>query len=68
MREVNGVYTQAFNRRHRRMGRLLQGRFKAILVDQNASLLELARYIVLIWARGQESLIGAATCPRWGRR
>lgn len=47
MREVNGVYTQAFNRRHRRVGHLLQGRYKAILVDQDSYLMELSRYIVL---------------------
>lgn len=47
MREVNGVYTQGFNRRHRRVGHVLQGRYKATLVDQDAYLLELARYIVL---------------------
>lgn len=27
MRRLNGVYTQAFNRRHRRVGHVLQGRF-----------------------------------------
>ena len=47
MRQLNGVYTQASNRRHRRVGHLFQGRFKAILVDHDAYLLELARYIVL---------------------
>jgi len=47
MREVNGVYTQGFNRRYRRVGHVLQGRYKAILVDQDTYLLELARYIVL---------------------
>ena len=31
---VNGVYTQAFNQRHALVGRLFQGRFKAILVDR----------------------------------
>lgn len=46
MRQLNGVYTQASNRRHRRVGHLFQGRFKAILVDKDAYLLELARYIV----------------------
>jgi REP element-mobilizing transposase RayT len=30
MRHLNGVYTQEFNRRHGRVGHLLQGRFKAI--------------------------------------
>ncbi|MDT8385239.1 MAG: transposase [Gammaproteobacteria bacterium] len=47
MRQLNGVYTQANNRRHRRVGHLFQGRFKAILVDSDAYLLELARYVVL---------------------
>ncbi|NVK43915.1 MAG: transposase [Oceanospirillaceae bacterium] len=47
MRQLNGVYTQRFNRQHRRVGHLLQGRYKAILVEKDAYLLELARYIVL---------------------
>jgi len=47
MRHLNGIYTQGFNRRHERVGHLLQGRFKAILVEKEAHLLELARYVVL---------------------
>lgn len=47
MRHVNGVYSQLFNKRHRREGHLLQGRFKAILVEKESYLLEVARYIVL---------------------
>jgi len=47
MRQLNGLYTQGFNRRHRRVGHLFQGRFKAILVEKDAHLLELARYLVL---------------------
>lgn len=47
MRQLNGVFTQYSNRRHRRVGHLFQGRFKAILVDSDAYLLELSRYIVL---------------------
>lgn len=47
MRQLNGVYTQRFNRRHNKVGHLFQGRFKAILVEQEPYLLELARYIVL---------------------
>ena len=47
MRHLNGVYTQEFNRRHRRTGHVFQGRFKAILVERDAYLLELARYVVL---------------------
>ena len=47
MRQLNGVYTQRFNRRHKKVGHLFQGRFKAILVEQDRYLLELARHIVL---------------------
>ncbi len=47
MRQLNGVYTQGFNRRHRKVGHLFQGRYKAILVERDSYLLELARYIVL---------------------
>jgi len=47
MRELNGVDTQAFNRRRARIGHVLQGRFKGLLVDKDAYLLELCRYVVL---------------------
>ena len=47
MRQLNGVYTQAFNRRHRRSGHLFQGRFKAILIQKDTHLLEVCRYVVL---------------------
>lgn len=47
MRHVNGVYTQAFNRRHGKVGHLFQGRFKAILVDTDGYLLQLCRYVEL---------------------
>lgn len=47
MRQLNGVYTQKFNRKHRRVGHLYQGRYKAILVDKDAYLLEVGRYILL---------------------
>jgi hypothetical protein len=32
MRQINGVYTQTYNRRHHKVGHLFQGRFKAILL------------------------------------
>jgi len=47
MRHLNGVYTQLYNRRHRRPGHIFQGRYKAILVDKDNYLLELCRYVVL---------------------
>jgi putative transposase len=53
MKYLNGTYTQYFNRRHQRVGHVFQGRFKAILVQKEAYLLELARYIVLNPVRAQ---------------
>lgn len=47
MRQLNGVYTQTFNRNHNRVGHVFQGRYRAILVEKQNYLLELARYIVL---------------------
>lgn len=47
MRQLNGVYTQRFNRVHGRVGHVFQGRYKAILVERDSYLLELARYVVL---------------------
>ncbi len=47
MARLNGAYTQYFNRRHARVGHVLQGRFKAIVVERESYLLELARYIPL---------------------
>ncbi len=47
MRQLNGIYTQRFNRKHKRVGHVFQGRYKAIIVQKETYLLELSRYIVL---------------------
>lgn len=47
MRQLNGVYTQLFNQRHRRTGHLLQGRYHAIVIQKDTHLLEVCRYVVL---------------------
>jgi len=47
MRQLNGEYTQSYNRRHQKPGHIFQGRFKAILVQKENYLLELSRYVVL---------------------
>jgi len=47
MRQLNGIYTQRFNRKHTMVGHVFQGRFKAVLVDKENYLLELCRYVVL---------------------
>ena len=78
MRQLNGVYTQYHNRRHHHTGHLFQGRYKAILVDKEAYLLELTRYVVLnpIGAKMIENMndwpwssylamIGATEPPNW---
>ena len=47
MRHVDGLYTQRFNRYHKRDGALFRGRYKAILVDENEYLSQVVRYIHL---------------------
>jgi len=78
MRQLNGVFTQWSNRRHRRSGHLFQGRFKAVLVDADSYLLELTRYVVLNPVRAHmvksagdwpwssyRATIGEADAPAW---
>lgn len=78
MRQLNGVYTQRFNRRHGRVGHVFQGRFKAIIVQKESYLMELARYIVLNPVRagmvchpgewpwsGYRATIGFCATPPW---
>ena len=43
LRRLHGTYTQWFNRGHQRLGHLLQGRFKRLLVEKECSLQELCR-------------------------
>jgi len=47
MRHFNIAYTGHFNRRHRRAGHLYQGRYQSILVDKDAYLTLLSRYLHL---------------------
>jgi REP-associated tyrosine transposase len=62
MRQLNGLYTQAYNRRHGRVGHLFQGRYNAIVVEKEPYLLELCRYVVLNPVRAK-----AVRHPRhWG--
>lgn len=78
MRQLNGVYTQRFNRRHKLVGHLFQGRFKGIVVERDAYLLELSRYVVLnpvrtgmvtdaatwTWS-SYRAMLGQGAEPRW---
>lgn len=45
MRHVDGLYTQRYNRKEGTDGPLFRGRYKAILVDADAYLLSVSRYI-----------------------
>ena len=47
MHGINSRYTINFNRRHKRTGHLFQGRYKAIIVDKDAYLIPLSRYVHL---------------------
>jgi REP element-mobilizing transposase RayT len=47
MRHFNISYTFAFNMRHRRVGHLYQGRYKAFLIEADSYLIEVSRYIHL---------------------
>ncbi|GBE06147.1 MAG TPA: helix-turn-helix domain-containing protein [Nitrospirae bacterium] len=47
MRSLNGIYTQLFNKRHKRVGHIYQGRYKAVLIQKESHLLEVCRYVVL---------------------
>jgi putative transposase len=63
IRQLNGDYAQYFNRRHRRVGHLFQARYKALLVDRDAYLVELSRYIHLNPVRA--GMVGRATEHQW---
>jgi len=78
MRQLNGVYTQRFNRANGRVGHLFQGRYKAVIVQKDAYLMELARYIVLNPVRARmvrsarewpwssyRATAGQKACPAW---
>jgi len=78
MRRLNGVYTQAFNRRHKKVGHVFQGRYKAIVVDKENYFLELCRYVVLNPVRAKmvqrpedwkwssyQGTVGKLTAPEW---
>lgn len=47
MRHLDGIYTQRFNRTHRRDGALFRGRYKAIVIEAEEYLGEVVRYIHL---------------------
>lgn len=55
MRQLNGVYTQHFNRRHGLEGPIFHGRFKSVLFEKKTYLLPVCRHVVTSPTRGEES-------------
>ncbi|HXV34486.1 MAG TPA: transposase [Gaiellaceae bacterium] len=47
MQRLNSTFAQRFNRRHARIGHVLQGRYHAVLIEKEPHLLEVCRYVVL---------------------
>lgn len=47
MRQLNGLYAQHFNRRHKRCGHLFQARYRSLLIERDSYLLAVCRYVVL---------------------
>ena len=47
MQQLNGHYAAHFNRANGRVGHVFQGRYKAIFIERESYLLEVARYVVL---------------------
>jgi len=52
-------YAVGFNRRHRKVGHLFQGRYQALLVEQGEYVLELSRYLHLNPVRGRVLGVGS---------
>ncbi|MFH0812635.1 MAG: transposase [Pseudomonadota bacterium] len=81
MRHINGAYTTYFNFKRKRSGHLLQGRYKAILIEADEYAKELSRYIHLNPVRtglierpedypwsSYQYYIGKEKAPEWLRR
>jgi REP-associated tyrosine transposase len=52
MQQLNSSYSQWFNRRHSRVGHVLQGRYKGLVLDDESYLRRVVRYIALNPVRG----------------
>lgn len=63
MQGLQQSYTQYFNKAHRTVGHVFQGRYKCIYVDKDEYLLELIRYIHLNPVK--DGLVNEPTKYRW---
>ena len=80
MRQLNGVYTEQFNRAHQCVGHVYQGRYSAVLVQRERHLITVMRYVMLnpvrarmvaaaadwLWSSYRAS-IGEVAAPPWLR-
>lgn len=78
MRFLNGNYSQYFNRQHDLVGHVFQGRYHAVLCQEDAYLMELSRYTVLnpvraglvahprhwLWS-SYSAAVGTVDAPAW---
>lgn len=81
MRYLNSNYSQYFNRQHGLVGHVFQGRYHAVLCQENAYLMELSRYTVLnpvrarlvahpgdwLWS-SYGAMVGTVDAPQWLER
>jgi REP element-mobilizing transposase RayT len=78
MRHINGAYTNYYNTKRQRSGHLLQGRYRAILVERDEYARELSRYVHLNPVRAKMverpevhpwssygAYVGCAEVPGW---
>ena len=63
MQQLNGHYAAHFNRSNGRVGHVFQGRYKAIFIERESYLLEVARYVVLNPVRAE--MVRAAADWSW---
>jgi REP-associated tyrosine transposase len=78
MQWLNGEYARAFNRRHRRVGRLFRAGFHGVLVDEHTYFLDVLRDVALnpvqasiarkpedyVWS-SHRAIVGNAPAPKW---
>ena len=77
MCRLHGMHAQAFNKRHRHVGHVFQGRYAAVVVRTDAQLLAVARYIALNpveaklceeagqWPWGSHAAVAGGVAPCW---
>ena len=78
MQWLIGTYVGWFNRKYKRVGHLFQGRFKSFVIEKEAYLLEVLRYVVLnpvrakmvalpgdyLWS-SYRATVGLEAAPEW---